>query len=496
VSDNDAARGHNRRDATNDQAEEGGMSDGNSGVQAPAATARPRVVRRPPLPKEVREKLRHMPELEGLDEQTQRALEARVWHRTLPAGARFIVEDSAAEAMFFVLSGEIRVIADDCTVGLEAAPRTIGLLSLLDHAPRTASVEAFSDIDVVMLMRDDFEVLLREHPHLVRQMVRFLTAEIRKVQQGDERTRHSFDDHFHSPNARLVQGPYVMSAFQMTALVMQTTPERVDACLPAGIHAMPRTEGRYLLTLNDFPAVYSEHPAAAGQTFAYRETTPFIPVVGPGMKPAVFSPELYLDSYMPIVLGRELYGFPKRYGRAIFGERHIDLHVSGSLAFRAKWQDTAALAAGELLAMLQNALFGLPSLPGQAAALESLFGLVDRPLLREHWPAMPVLVHSQVPDGRRDGETMRIDEIVEIPFCVRRVWDFELLREAEVIGFEDWLLQGRCVAGVRLRMEASFGRAHRPVNYAASARSSLGRAIAPWRSLVRSARQLRAGLQR
>lgn len=419
------------------------------------------------IPESVVARLRHLPELGPLDAQSFAALCERAVYRRLPRGVRFIVEDSDAEAVFFVLDGEIRVLVDERTVELQRAPTTIGLLSILDGAPRTASVETFSDVDVVMLQRSDFEALMAERPLFVARIIQHLTAEIREAQRRDEAARHAFDDHFHSPNARLVEGPYVMSDFPMTALVVQTTPERIAACLPKGLRPVPGMGGRYLLTLNDFSAVYSEHPSAAGRSFAYRETTPFIPVMGPGARVWVFSPELYLDSYMPIVLGRELYGFPKRYGVARFAERHIDLHIGDSLAFRASWDGAHDIDSGEMLARLQLGLLGQPGNPlgPHAALMGGMFGLVDRPALREHWPPMPVLVHSQVPDGRSNGESMRIDELVEIPFHVRRVGSFELLDGAKMEGFEDWLLPGEVVVGVRLRMEATFGRARRPLDY-------------------------------
>lgn len=426
----------------------------------------------PGVPAEIRDRMRQLPELAPLDHESFNALADRALYRRLPAGARFIVEHSDAEAVFFVLDGEIKLLVDERTVKLEKAPTTIGLLSILDGAPRTASVEAFSDVGVVMVERGAFEGLMADHPLFVARIISHLTEEIRTAQRRDEVARHAFDDHFHSPNARLVQGPYVMANFPMTALVMETTPERIAACLPSGLRPVPGMGARYLLTLNDFSAVFSEHPSAAGRSFAYRETTPFIPVLGPGGRVWVFSPELYLDSYMPIVLGRELYGFPKRYGVARFAPRHVDLHIGDALAFRASWNEARPTDAGEVLARLQLALLGStrPPVSVHAGVMGGLFGLMDRPALRDWWPPMPVLVHSQVPDGRAGGDAMRIDELVEIPFHVRTVSDFEILEGAELQDFEDWILPGEVVAGVRLRMEASFGRARRPLDYAAAAR--------------------------
>ncbi len=448
----------------------------------------PRTPRVPPLPSGVRDRLRKMSELRGLSDSSFEKLLSRVWYRRLPKGTRFIVEDADAEAAFFVLSGEIRVIVGERTVELTRAPTTIGFLSLLDGAPRTASVEAFTDIDVVMLDRVTFDGLLDERPDVVFALVNHLTAEIRAAQKRDEEARRAFDDHFHSPNARLIQGPYRMGDFSMTAFVVQSTPERVAACLPPGLR--PMFGGRYLLTFNDFPSTYSEHPSAGGKTFAYRETTPFIPVLRSNGRPGVFSPELYLDSYMPIVLGRELYGFPKRFGVAEFHDTAIDLQIGSSFVLRASWESAAPAEAGDIIAGLQRGFFGIERpLRGHAQFLDAMFRLADVEAVRSHWPAMPVYVHSLMPDPRAEGDSMRIDELVEIPFHVHSLGQFQELRSSKLEGFEDWILAGDAVYGARLQMSATFGRARRPVDYRQV--STLRRAVAPWQALLSAVRQAR-----
>ena len=84
---------------------------------------------------------------------------------------------------------------------------------------------------------------------------------------------------------------------------------------------------------------------------------------------------------------------------------------------------------------------------------------------------------------------MRIDELVEIPFHVHSLGAFEELQATKLEGFEDWILAGDAIYGVRLQMSATFGRARRPVDYRQA--WPLHRATAPWRALAAAVRQAR-----
>ena len=443
----------------------------------------------PILPAAIRAALLTRPILRDLPDADTTFLLNNAWYAHIKEGVRFIVEDTAAEAVFFVLNGEVAIENGDRTLALQRAPRTIGLLSVIDGLDRSASVRAFSNVDVVMVPRDAFDALMARSPTFATRLVAQLTDQIRGAHRHDASVRKNFDDHFHTPNARLVQGPYAMGSFPMYALVVQTDISRIRACLPPGLTVIPGLGGRYLLTFNFFPNVYSQHSSAEGRGFAYNETTAFLPVIGPGARPAVYSPELYLDSYMPIVLGRELYGFPKRFGSARLGERHIDLTIGREMALRLQWESRRSVDAGELLALLQGWLIGRQAgLPSAVhPMLRAVFEAMDTPSARRFWPAMPVYVHSQVPSAMEDAEDgMRIDELVEIPFNVHEVGDFEVLDDATLRTFSDWILAGDAIGGVCLQMSASFGRSRRVQDYLRTEpESALQRHARPWRESAR-----------
>ncbi len=447
---------------------------------APALRASPKAgrqpPRRPPISAEFLASLRVLAELRGMDDETFREFVSHLWCRKVPPNTRIIVEGEEAQAVFFLLRGEVRTTIDERTMALRQAPTRLGLLSLIDGRRRTASIEAFSECDIAMLDKESFDHLIDSRPQMLHALIRQVTEELRQYQRSDDASRRSFDDHFHTPNARLIQGPYHMDDFSMTARWMETEESRIRACLPDGVR--PLLGGRYLLTFNDFPKTFSEHPSAKGKSFAYRETTPFIPVLGPSGRPGVFSPELYLDSYMPIVLGRELYGFPKRFGVATFSEKSIDLQIGSNFVLRAAWSRATPTDFGGVMMAFQRALFPFP-MPGQTQRLlTAIFQMLNRESVRKHWPSVPVFVHSILPEAHGDASDARIDELVEIPFIVQRVGAFEILEDVSVRPFEDWLLAGKALAGVRVRMAAGFGRAMRPVDYREESRLTTAHSFA------------------
>src|SRR5262249_7916547 len=151
------------------------------------------------------------------------------------------------------------------------------------------------------------------------------------------------DDFFDPPNARLVPGPYRFSPMRLVLHVVETERAALAALLPRGLHLLPGLGGRYLVVFGDFHRCVTQHARGDGRVFSYRETTPFIPCAGFG-RVGAFIPELYPDSYMAILLGREIYGFPKRLGRTTVRGDGVDVIVDHARLMRARWSRPTSLA--------------------------------------------------------------------------------------------------------------------------------------------------------
>jgi len=88
--------------------------------------------------------------------------------RQVPAGTRITEEGATADCMYILLSGQVRVLKrgtnGEETVATLGASEHFGEIALIDHAPRSASVEATTDSELSVLARDAFERILREFP--------------------------------------------------------------------------------------------------------------------------------------------------------------------------------------------------------------------------------------------------------------------------------------------------------------------------------------------
>jgi CRP/FNR family cyclic AMP-dependent transcriptional regulator len=87
-----------------------------------------------------------------------------------PAGAMVFEKESPGEALYIVLSGEVRIYDDSAGSEVEIA-RTgpgdfFGEMSLLADTTHTKNVQAVEDSELLVLMKDSFRRLLETHGDL------------------------------------------------------------------------------------------------------------------------------------------------------------------------------------------------------------------------------------------------------------------------------------------------------------------------------------------
>ncbi|MEZ4437134.1 MAG: acetoacetate decarboxylase family protein [bacterium] len=415
------------------------------------------------------ERLLQMEVFEHLEAEAVDLLRAGLRVHDVRAGRRITDQKMDAAYVFFLLEGEVAVTRNGKLVTLIQAPEILGLVAVIDGQPRTASLEAFTNVRVASMPHELLEALLDESPRMSRNLIRFLAHQLRLQYEQSDRIQRHFEDFFRSPKAELVPGPYVADPFDMYIFVMQDDPRHLAALLPRGVRPMPGTEGRYLLTFNFFDRTWSRHPEGEGRAFSYNETAAFLPCIAPRMRPGLFIPELYPDNFLAITLGRELYGFPKRFARTTLAPERgiIDFVLERRMTLRASWRDVEEVEAQTFLLRLIR-LFWPRWVPEYARRIaSSAFGLADRHVPEDRRPAMPVFVHKQIPDsaeGMTEGKA--IDELVEIPFQVSDLGHFCRLDHARVRFLDsEYFLGGRCLGGFRVNMGLQFGRGHRWLDY-------------------------------
>jgi CRP/FNR family cyclic AMP-dependent transcriptional regulator len=100
----------------------------------------------------------------------------------VPAGKTLTTEGSAGREFFVIASGSAVVRRNGRKVNTLGPGQWFGELSLLDNAPRSATVVAESDMEVLVLTRPEFTGLLDEVPGLSRKL---LTAMARRLRESD-----------------------------------------------------------------------------------------------------------------------------------------------------------------------------------------------------------------------------------------------------------------------------------------------------------------------
>jgi CRP-like cAMP-binding protein len=133
---------------------------------------------------------------EGLPHVALRKLAERVEVRNLAPEETFIRQGEAADSLFLILNGKVKVYLDDgsgkkLVVDVRRTGHYVGEM-MLDEKPRSASVRAMEPTEVAVVSRDDFKAFLLEHPEVALQVIRNLirltrSQNVRTVE--DVRTR-------------------------------------------------------------------------------------------------------------------------------------------------------------------------------------------------------------------------------------------------------------------------------------------------------------------
>lgn len=242
------------------------------------------------------------------------------------------------------------------------------------------------------------------------------------------------------PGARLIPGPYVADPFPFTAFVMKSDAAAVRALLPPSVTPLPGFAGYWFLTFSAFTGFWSKSPLSDGRRIAYRECAPFLPCRAPGLRHGAFFPEMWLDSVVATLLGREIYGFPKRLAQITAGNRSYALDVDGRRTVDAAWSGEREGKLDELVSTLVASL---------------------APMRR-----MSCFMHKQILAADSVMEPKyALDQLVEVPFSVHAVSSLRTLVEPRVT-LTDFVLPGEVQMAFTMQLSFEFGAGEVIVDYA------------------------------
>jgi serine/threonine protein phosphatase PrpC/CRP-like cAMP-binding protein len=104
------------------------------------------------------------------------------------AGESFIVEGDPGDELYVVLAGEVEVIkGDEVIVALKAGAH-IGEMALIDNAPRSATIRASTDVNLLVMRREEFFSIIRSEPVIATKLlwsfVQVLSGRLRETNEA------------------------------------------------------------------------------------------------------------------------------------------------------------------------------------------------------------------------------------------------------------------------------------------------------------------------
>ncbi len=124
----------------------------------------------------------------GVPEETLAALERQVHEVTFPAGTQVVSAAQPGEAVYFVLEGKVRVYLEQpdgsaVTFAFLGPGDLFGEMSVVDESLRSASAATVEKSTLLWMDRPTFQRSLRELPAVALNLVRELSARLRKANE-------------------------------------------------------------------------------------------------------------------------------------------------------------------------------------------------------------------------------------------------------------------------------------------------------------------------
>lgn len=99
-------------------------------------------------------------------------------------GQIIVTQGTPGQAFYLILSGRVEIVRDGQSLGAFGPGDFFGEMSLLDHAPRSATIKALEPTVCLMLSSWDFKALLEKHPSIAVKLLEILS---RRLRVADER---------------------------------------------------------------------------------------------------------------------------------------------------------------------------------------------------------------------------------------------------------------------------------------------------------------------
>ncbi len=90
-------------------------------------------------------------------------------------------EGQEGHALYIIADGEVDILKDGRRIASLTAPDCFGEMAVLDHATRSATVQARTDVALYKISREDFQDLVELYPALSRGIIKVLAQRVRNT---------------------------------------------------------------------------------------------------------------------------------------------------------------------------------------------------------------------------------------------------------------------------------------------------------------------------
>ena len=95
-----------------------------------------------------------------------------------------VTQGTPGQAFYMITAGRVEILRDGVSLGAFGPGDFFGEMSLLDQAPRSATIRAIDQVSCLMLSSWDFRALLERHPSIAIKLLEVLS---RRLRVADER---------------------------------------------------------------------------------------------------------------------------------------------------------------------------------------------------------------------------------------------------------------------------------------------------------------------
>ena len=136
--------------------------------------------------KKIEEGLSRNPLFNGLEDFYLKDIIARAEVRTWPDRIQIITEGEAGDAVYFILSGRVKVTlygeeGREIVLAVLKEGDMFGELSIIDDKPRSANVEAIADLQCLVVSKSAFLEYLSRHHKVYMRFFAYLTGRLREA---------------------------------------------------------------------------------------------------------------------------------------------------------------------------------------------------------------------------------------------------------------------------------------------------------------------------